>query len=145
MTRKLFSGLAFAAWLAAAALNAQQPASPPATSQPAPPAQAPAARQPAAQPTGGQTGPQGDANAPTIIRLGVNEVNLIFTVTDKHGHYIPDLHQSDFALLDDGRAPTRVNSFHQQINLPLRVGIVIDAVSYTHLDVYKRQRRAGHG
>jgi len=108
-------------------LNAQQPASPPATSQPAPPAQAPAARQPAAQPTGGQTGPQGDANAPTIIRLGVNEVNLIFTVTDKHGHYIPDLKQSDFALLDDGRAPTRVNSFHQQINLPLRVGIVIDA------------------
>ena len=127
MTRKLFLGLAFAALLAAAALNAQQPASPPATSQPAPPAQAPAARQPAAQPTGGQTGPQGDANAPTIIRLGVNEVNLIFTVTDKHGHYIPDLQQSDFALLDDGRAPTRVNSFHQQINLPLRVGIVIDA------------------
>ena len=35
--------------------------------------------------------------------------------------------QNDFALLDDQKAPEKVNSFHQQINLPLRVGIVIDA------------------
>ena len=62
-----------------------------------------------------------------VVRLGVNEVNLIFTVTDRHGHYIPNLQQSDFALLDDQKAPAKVNSFHQQINLPLRVGIVIDA------------------
>ena len=68
----------------------------------------------------------GDASVP-VVRLGVNEVNLIFTVTDKHGHYIPNLQQSDFALLDDQKAPAKVNSFHQQINLPLRVGIVIDA------------------
>ena len=54
-------------------------------------------------------------------------VNLIFTVTDRHGHYIPNLKLSDFALLDDQKAPERVNSFRQQINLPLRVGIVIDA------------------
>jgi Ca-activated chloride channel family protein len=66
-------------------------------------------------------------HAPTVKHLGVNEVNLIFTVTDKHGHYIPNLQQSDFALLDDQKAPAKVNSFHQQINLPLRVGIVIDA------------------
>jgi VWFA-related protein len=65
-------------------------------------------------------------NAPTI-KLGVNEVNLIFTVADKHGHYNPNLKQSDFALLDDQKAPARVNAFHQQINLPLRVGVVIDA------------------
>ncbi len=57
----------------------------------------------------------------------MNEVNLIFTVTDKHGHYIPNLRLNDFALLDDQRAPEKVNSFRQQINLPLRVGIVIDA------------------
>ncbi|MFY9855555.1 MAG: VWA domain-containing protein, partial [Terracidiphilus sp.] len=118
MNRKLFSGLVFSALFAAATLNAQQPAS-----QPAQPAQAPAAQ----QPTGDQAGQQGDANASPVIRLSVNEVNLIFTVTDKHGHYIPDLRQSDFALLDDGRAPARVKSFHQQINLPLRVGVVIDA------------------
>ncbi len=65
----------------------------------------------------------------TLFRTTVNEVSLIFTVTDKHGHYIPNLNQSDFALLDNQKAPAKVNSFHQQINLPLRVGIVIDASS----------------
>ena len=73
--------------------------------QPAPPPAAQSA--PAAQ--------QPDVSAPTI-RLG-----------DRHGHYIPNLRQSDFALLDDQKAPSKVTSFHQQINLPLRVGVVIDA------------------
>ena len=65
----------------------------------------------------------------SLFRTTVNEVSLIFTVNDRHGHYIPNLNQSDFALLDDQKAPAKVNSFHQQINLPLRVGIVIDASS----------------
>jgi VWFA-related protein len=96
-----------------AGLHAQQPATQPA---------AQSAQSLAAQ----SVDQQGDVNAP-IIRLGVNEVSLIFTVTDRHGHYNPNLKQSDFALLDDQRAPAKVNSFHQQINLPLRVGIVIDS------------------
>ena len=98
-------------------LPAQQPATPP--SQPAP---TPAAPQKASPPAD-----QADDSAGPTIRLGVNEVNLIFTVTDRHGHYIPNLRQSDFALLDDQKAPEKVNDFRQQINLPLRVGIVIDA------------------
>jgi Ca-activated chloride channel family protein len=61
----------------------------------------------------------------TITRQ-VNEVDLVFSVTDHHGHFIRDLQQSDFALLDDQKAPERVYSFTQQTNLPLRVGIVID-------------------
>lgn len=68
----------------------------------------------------------------TTLKQSVNEVNLIFTVTDKHGRFIPNLQQSDFALLDDQKAPERVNSFHQQINLPLRVGIVIDTSTSIH-------------
>ncbi len=104
--------------------QASQPASVPAAQQPTPAQAAP--QQPVVQPAG-QTGQAGQEVAPTIIRMNVNEVNLIFTVTDKHGHYIPNLQQSDFALLDDRKAPSHVKSFHQQINLPLRVGIVIDA------------------
>ena len=111
-------GLMLAVALVSAALYAQQPATPPAVQ----PAQTPAAQQPADQSAGSQT----DISAPTI-KFGVNEVTLIFTVTDRHGVYNPNLKQSDFALLDDQKAPARVNSFHQQINLPLRVGIVIDA------------------
>ncbi len=101
-------------------------------------AMAPAQQQPAAQnpPAGAAVvtlpdEPGTDVGTPTI-KLGVNEVNLIFTVTDKHGHYIPNLKQSDFALLDDQRAPERVNSFHQQINLPLRVGLVVDTSTSIH-------------
>jgi VWFA-related protein len=48
-------------------------------------------------------------------------------VTDRHGHFIPNLKQNDFALLDDQKAPAQVFSFSQQTNLPLRVGILIDA------------------
>ena len=100
--------LALSAGLPLAILFAQQPAQ----STPAPAAQ--------------QDVTPSDSGTSTI-HVSVNEVSLIFTVTDRHGHYIPNLNQSDFALLDDQKAPAKVNSFHQQINLPLRVGIVIDA------------------
>jgi Ca-activated chloride channel family protein len=120
--------LAMTAALFCAAAEAQQPATPPTTPPAAPtPAPAPAAQQPGAQaPAAPASDAQADETTPTI-RIGANEVDLIFTVTDKHGHYIPNLQQGDFALLDDQKAPAKVNSFHQQINLPLRVGIVIDA------------------
>jgi Ca-activated chloride channel homolog len=123
MNRNLL-GLVLAAAFPWAAASAQQNG----TLPPAPAAQAPAAQAPAAQaPATPQTGQAPSDETPTVVHLGVNEVNLIFTVTDKHGRYIPNLQQSDFALLDDQKAPAKVNSFHQQINLPLRVGIVIDA------------------
>ena len=57
----------------------------------------------------------------------MNEVNLTFTVTDRHGRFVNNLQQHDFALLDDQRAPAQVYSFTQQTNQPLRVGLVIDA------------------
>lgn len=60
------------------------------------------------------------------IQQQVNEVDLVFSVTDKHGRFINDLSEGDFALLDDQRAPERVYSFTRQTNLPLRVGIMID-------------------
>ena len=73
-------------------------------------------------------GQAGDAqNGNFTIKTNVNEVNLIFTVTDKHGRFIPNLQQRDFALLDNQKAPSQVFNFTQQTNLPLRVGIMIDA------------------
>jgi Ca-activated chloride channel family protein len=128
MTKKLHA-FVLATAVSCLAAQAQQPATPPAAQST--PTQAPAMQPTSQQPSGqlpatpaGQT--QSDENAP-VIKLNANEVSLIFTVVDKHGKYVPNLQQSDFALLDDQKAPARVNSFHQQINLPLRVGIVIDA------------------
>ena len=137
---------ALATVLAFAPLHAQQPATTSgqaATStQPAPAklATAPVAQPtsaatqtPTAQPdTGTPAGGAGSDVGVTTLKTSVNEVDLIFTVTDKHGHYVPNLQQHDFALLDDQKAPQRVNSFHQQINLPLRVGIVIDTSTSIH-------------
>ena len=68
-------------------------------------------------------------NGAYTITTVVNEVNLIFTVTDKHGHFIRNLNESDFSLLDNHMAPAEVYSFTQQTNLPLRVGLMIDTSS----------------
>ncbi len=113
-------GLALVATLSAAFLCAQQPA------PPAQPAANPGAQQPAPNNAGQQPGAPDEVVGNPLV-INANEVNLIFTVTDRHGRYIPDLKLQDFALLDDQKAPSKVTSFHQQINLPMRVGLVIDA------------------
>ena len=94
-----------------------------AQAKPAAQAQATASAPTQAQPA--QTQTQNGQQQYTIQRE-VNEVDLVFTVTDKHGHFIKNLTQSDFALLDDQKAPERVYSFTRETNLPLRVGILID-------------------
>jgi VWFA-related protein len=121
MIRNL-TGLMLTAAFSLLAASAQQPATTPAPA-PQTPAQSPTSPQSPPSsvktetPQAGAAAGQSSDDTPTVLHLGVNEVNLIFTVTDKRGRYIPNLQQ----------APARVNSFHQQINLPLRVGIVIDA------------------
>jgi VWFA-related protein len=82
---------------------------------------------PQTPPANAQTPNQEEA-APTIV-VQVNEVNLIFTVTDKKGRFITGLQRQNFGLLDDGRPPEAVLRFSQQTNLPLRVGIMLDTSS----------------
>ena len=65
----------------------------------------------------------------TLPTVRVNLVNLVFTVTDKKGHFITGLKRENFGLLDDGRPPASVLSFTQQTNLPLRIGIMLDTSS----------------
>lgn len=81
----------------------------------------------AAAPTGagGSSEPANDEPV-TTIRSSVQEVNLIFTATDKKGHFRKDLKQSDLSVLDDGKPPVSVSSFSSQTDLPLRVGLVLD-------------------
>ena len=67
------------------------------------------------------------APAPTTtIQVFSQEVNLVFTVTDSKGHFVTNLPQQQFGMLDDGRPPARVVRFQQQSNLPLRVGVMLD-------------------
>jgi Ca-activated chloride channel homolog len=68
-----------------------------------------------------------DDQATSTIRKTVNEVNVVFTVTDKHGRYVKDLNKNDFAVVDDSRPATEIRSFHNETDLPLQVGLLIDA------------------
>ena len=128
-----------AATLLAATPLLAQPTPPPAPQTPAqqtPAQQTPAPQTPAQQtpapapatPDQTQT-PNPDGQIFTLPTVRVNLVNLVFTVTDKHGRFITGLQRQNFALLDDGRPPTSVVSFTQQTNLPLRIGVMLDTSS----------------
>ena len=108
-----------------------QQATPAPAAQPATPAQAatPSAGQQPPTPNVTSQASEPDTNDPYRIVIRVNEVNLIFTVTDKHGRFITGLQRENFGLLDDGRPPEQVLRFEQQTNLPLRVGIMLDTSS----------------
>src|SRR5580693_5812826 len=67
-----------------------------------------------------------DSDIPRI-RVGINEVNVVFTVTDKHGKRVTDLKQGDFQFVDDNKPAVEIRSFHAEANLPLQVGLLIDA------------------
>ena len=62
-----------------------------------------------------------------VFRTKVEEVNLVFTVTDKHGKFVKDLAQDQFQILDNRKPPKQVVKFEAQTDLPLRVGLLIDA------------------
>lgn len=101
-----------------------------ATAQSAP-LTSPVAPSPAATPAGQEQKPAdpnagGDPNIPTIVTR-TNEVNVVFTVTDKHGKRITDMKEGDFHILDDNKPPELIRSFHSETNLPLQVGLLIDA------------------
>jgi len=108
---------AFALLLLAASATAQSATPTPADGNPAPAA---------------QQGPAPDqsSTAPDEVarfKIGTNEVNVVFTVTDKHGRHITDLKQNDFHVVDDNKPPEEVRSFHAETNLPLQVGLLVDA------------------
>ena len=93
------------------------------------PDQAGAAAAPQTEPaTGLPAGEPGDAaESGTIIRVRAEEIPVIFTVTDKRGRFIRDLQQQDLRVIDDGKPAEAIRSFRQETDLPLRVGLLIDA------------------
>ena len=121
------------------------PAAPPASAAPrtsttsaeagpqtTPPAESPAAKSGAAQTTSSSQG-KADPNsnppddAATTITKTVNEVNVVFTVTDRHGRYVKNLAKADFSVLDDSKPVEQIRSFHSETDLPLQVGLMVDA------------------
>ena len=117
---------------AASAAPAMQTAQPPA------PATTPTSTQTTSRP---ENAPASDSDeALTTFTKRVDEVRLVFTVTDKHGHYIKDLKREDFKVLDDQKQ-AELRSFRSETDLPLQVGLLIDA-SNSVRDRFKFEQEA---
>ena len=132
VTRDIFPRTAFLGWAAALLLVAGARQVGMAQAGTAPQSSSPAAKTPQApQSSTGQSSNDSGADTDDVlkIRVGINEVNVVFTVTDKHGRRVTDLKQNDFRIVDDSKPAAEVRSFHAETNLPLQVGLLIDASS----------------
>ena len=127
----------------------QAPAAPasgtPASSAPTPVTPSPAAPTPST-PAGqapaqleNPAKPESDESVATIVHV-VNEVRVVFTVTDRHGHYIKDLKRDNFRVIDDQK-PAEMRSFRSETDLPLQVGLLVDA-SNSVRDRFKFEQEA---
>jgi VWFA-related protein len=125
--------------------TAQAPGAPTSsTPTPAPPASTtstPAVPTAAGQAPKLETPAKSDSDEPvsTIVHV-VNEVRVVFTVTDRHGHYIKDLKRNDFKVIDDQK-PAELRSFSSETDLPLQVGLLVDA-SNSVRDRFKFEQEA---
>jgi Ca-activated chloride channel family protein len=60
------------------------------------------------------------------IKKRVDEVNLLFIATDRHGKFVRNLNQNDFAILDDNKPPQSIVDFRRETDLPLEIGLLVD-------------------
>jgi VWFA-related protein len=70
----------------------------------------------------------GNAPVPVseTISARVDEVNVVFTVSDASGKFVSHMSLDDLNVLDNRSAPERISYFQQQSDLPLRVGVLVD-------------------
>jgi len=60
------------------------------------------------------------------IKKRVDEVNVLFIATDRHGKFVRNLNQADFNILDDHKPPQAIEAFRKETDLPLQLGLLVD-------------------
>jgi VWFA-related protein len=60
------------------------------------------------------------------IKKRVNEVNVLFIATDRHGKFVRNLNQSDFSILDDHKPVESILNFRRETDLPIELGLLMD-------------------
>jgi Ca-activated chloride channel family protein len=65
-------------------------------------------------------------NGLITLRARVNEVNVLFIATDRHGKFVRDLNQADFNILDDHKPPQAIINFRRETDLPMHLGLLVD-------------------
>ena len=72
------------------------------------------------------------AGSMLTIHKRVDEVNVLFIATDKHGKFVRDLNQNDFQILDDHKPPQSILNFRRETDLSLHLGLLIDVSGSVH-------------
>ncbi|MGA7970220.1 MAG: VWA domain-containing protein [Terriglobales bacterium] len=68
-----------------------------------------------------------DANDTILtIRKRVDEVNVLFIATDRHGKFVRNLNQKDFAFTDDHKPVESIIAFRPETDLPIELGLLMD-------------------
>jgi Ca-activated chloride channel family protein len=68
-----------------------------------------------------------EANDPVLtITKRVNEVNVLFIATDRHGKFVRDLNQGDFSIFDDHKPVESILNFRRETDLPIELGLLVD-------------------
>jgi len=65
------------------------------------------------------------ADEPSTIRVDVNVVNVLCTVSDQRGALVTDLGKGDFEIREDGRKQ-EIRYFTRETDLPLTVAMLMD-------------------
>ncbi len=65
-------------------------------------------------------------NPVLTIKKRVDEVNVLFIATDRHGKFVRNLNQRDFTILDDHKPPQAIVNFRRETDLPIELGLLVD-------------------
>ncbi|MFZ3263975.1 MAG: VWA domain-containing protein [Terriglobales bacterium] len=60
------------------------------------------------------------------IRKRVDEVNVLFIATDRHGKFVRNLNQNDFSIFDDHKPVESIIDFRRETDLPIQLGLLLD-------------------
>src|SRR5260370_332593 len=81
-------------------------------------------------------GRRGDAAVPATsdtadepiltIKKRVDEVNVLFIATDRHGKFVRNLNQNDFSIFDDHKPVQSIINFRRETDLPIELGLLVD-------------------
>jgi VWFA-related protein len=68
-----------------------------------------------------------DSGDPILtIKKRVDEVNVLFIATDRHGKFVRNLNEKDFSILDDHKPVESVLNFRRETDLPIELGLLTD-------------------
>ena len=68
-----------------------------------------------------------EADGPILtIKKRVDEVNVLFIATDRHGKFVRNLNQNDFSIFDDHKPVESILNFRRETDLPIELGLLMD-------------------